>query len=140
MNTALPPHLAERITAANTQPVRDGGDFVLYWMRTAVRAHENPALDVALTIGAQYGRPVFVYHALSERYPHASDRHHRFILEGARDVEAECAARGIGYAFHLERPGHRGAVLHTLARDAALIVTETMPIPPLADLPRALGD
>ena len=32
------------------------------------------------------GLPTFVYHGLSERYPYASDRHHRFILEGAIDV------------------------------------------------------
>jgi photolyase PhrII len=130
---ALPAHLAERVTRHG--PVAEphaAGTFVLYWMRTAVRAHENPALDVALTMGARLGVPVFIYHALSERYPFASDRHHRFILEGARDVAAECAARGIGYAFHLERPGHRGAALAALASRAALVVTETMPIPPLS--------
>ena len=108
-------------------------------MRTAVRAHENPALDVALAIGRARGLPVFVYHALSERYPYASDRHHTFILEGARDVAAECAARGIGYAFHLERPGHRTKALRELSARAALIVTETMPIPPLAALTTSLA-
>ena len=46
---SFPSHLAERITdhsapAASTS----SGSFVIYWMRTAVRAHENPALDVAL--------------------------------------------------------------------------------------------
>ncbi len=109
-------------------------------MRTAVRAHENPALDVALLAGEQLGLPVFVYHALSERYPFASDRHHTFMLQGARDVEAECAARGIGYAFHLERPGHRTKALLALAQRAACIVTETMPVPPLDWLTEALAD
>lgn len=134
-------HLAERITAhsADTR-VTARGEFVLYWMRTAVRAHENPALDVALEAGRALGLPVFVYHALSERYPYASDRHHTFILEGARDVEAECAARGIGYAFHLERPGHRQKALLALARRSALVVTETMPVPPLDWLTDGLAD
>ena len=115
------------------------GTFILYWMRTAVRAHENPALDVALAVGAARQLPVFVYHALSERYPYASDRHHTFILEGARDVQAECAARGIGYAFHLERPGHRQPALRQLASNAALVVTETMPLPPLDTWTRQLA-
>ncbi|MBU6365476.1 MAG: FAD-dependent oxidoreductase [Gemmatimonadetes bacterium] len=136
----LPPHLAERITRHGTiHDAPPGGAFVLYWMRTAVRAHENPALDAALEAGAALGVPVFVYHALSERYPFASDRHHRFILEGARDVAAECAARGIGYAFHLERPGHRAPALRLLAARAALVVTETMPIPPLSGWTAALA-
>ncbi len=116
------------------------GEFVLYWMRTAVRAHENPALDTALLLGRALQRPVFVYHALSERYPYASDRHHTFILEGARDVEAECMQRGIGYAFHLERPGHRAPALKRLAARASVVITETMPVPPLDWLTDGLAD
>ena len=110
---------------------RANGAFVLYWMRTAVRAHENPALDVALESAERLGLPICVYHGLSERYRYASDRHHRFILEGARDVQAEMAQRGIGYLFHLERPGQRGPVLVELARQAAFVVTEEMPVEPL---------
>lgn len=133
-------HLAERITTHSApQPTNAQAEYVLYWMRTAVRAHENPALDVALDAGQRLGLPVFVYHALSERYPYASDRHHTFILEGARDVEAECAARGIGYAFHLERPGHRQKALKSLLARAALLVTETMPVPPLDWLTEGLA-
>jgi photolyase PhrII len=130
----LPTTLAERVTRHGTvEAVPASGAFVVYWMRTAVRAHENPALDTALAAAAQLGVPAFVYHALSERYPYASDRHHRFILDGARDVAAACAARDIGHAFHLERPGHRQPALARLAARAALVVTETMPIPPLSD-------
>lgn len=129
----LPVHLSERVFVL--PPAADpsaSGTFVLYWARTAIRAHENPALDVALSLGARLGIPVFVYHALSERYPYASDRHHMFILEGARDFEAELAARGVGTAFHLERDGHRGPHLVTLAQRAAVVVTELMPAAPLA--------
>lgn len=126
----LPPWLDERVRVLRSGP-RTEGEFVLYWMRTAVRGHENPALDVALHIGAHLDLPVFVYHALSERYPYASDRHHRFILEGARDVAFELSERQIGYAFHLERPGHRGPALIDLAARAALVVTEDFPTPPM---------
>ncbi|TVR65944.1 MAG: FAD-dependent oxidoreductase, partial [Gemmatimonadales bacterium] len=94
-----------------------------------MRGHENPALDVALHLGRRWDRPVFVYHALDEEYPYASDRHHTFILEGAREVAAELARRGVGYAFHLARPGHDGPHLLTLAGQAAAVVTEEMPVP-----------
>ncbi len=111
----------------------------MYWMRTSVRAHENPALDTALRLGRRLALPVFVYHALSERYPYASDRHHTFILQGAREVARELGERGIGHAFHLERPGHRGPHLQTLTGDAAVVVTEEMPVPFLRRWTRTLA-
>ena len=103
----------------------------MYWLRSAVRADENPALDVAIHIGNQLHLPVFVYHGLSERYRYASDRHHTFILQGARDLQAAMTRRQVGYAFHLERPGHRGRHLITLAERSAVVVTEDMPVDPL---------
>ena len=137
----LSPRLAERVEI--TPPAAGfaaAGEYVLYWARTAVRAHENPALDVALTVAASQGLPVFVYHALSERYPYASDRHHMFILEGARDFASELTSRGIGTAFHLERDGHRGPHLVTLAKRAALVVTELMPVAPLDEWTESLRE
>ncbi|MEC7946305.1 MAG: FAD-dependent oxidoreductase [Myxococcota bacterium] len=134
----LPHHLAERV-----RPLSAGaceGAFILYWLRTAQRAHDNPALDAALAAGDALGLPVFVYHALSERYPYASDRHHTFILEGARDVHRALRARGVGAAFHLERPGHRGPHLRTLAERAALVLTEDLPVPPLTTWTARLRD
>lgn len=142
----LPTHLSERVHALPgptgfSPPATSalGGDYVLYWMRTAVRGHENPALDAALALSTLLRRPLFVYHALSERIPYAADRHHQFILEGARDVQAELGARNIGYAFHLERPGHRGPHLRTLAARAVIVVTEDMPWSPLVSWTRALA-
>ena len=129
--TDLPDTLRER-----TRVLRgDGldGDFVLYWVRGAIRGWENPALDVAIEAANRLGKPLFVHQALSERYPFASDRHHTFILEGARDLARDLDQRGIGAAFHLERPGHRGAVTKQLAERAALVVLEDLPTHPLRD-------
>lgn len=128
----LPPHLAERVAIVAPAAAADSaGEFVLYWARTAIRAHENPALDTAITVARELGLPLFVYHALAERYPYASDRHHMFILEGARDFAAALWARNIGTAFHLERDGHRGSHLLTLSQRAAVVITELMPVAPL---------
>lgn len=135
----LPPELAERVRIVRQNPLPIKPTFILYWMRVAVRGHENPALDVALHVAGQLGCAVLVYHALSERYPYASDRHHTFILEGAREVQAELAARGIPYAFQLERPGHRASHLKTLAEQASLVITEEMPVPFLRDWTGALS-
>lgn len=100
-------------------------------MHNAIRGHENPALDLAMQLAHQNGLPLLVYHGLSEKYPFASDRHHAFILQGARDVQRELAEMGVPYAFHLERAGHRGPHLRDLARRAAVLVTESMPVAPL---------
>ena len=109
------------------------GTFVLYWMHNAVRAHENPALDAARLTAEELGLPLLVYHAISERYPFASDRLHTFMLEGARDVQREFAEKRIHYVFHLERDGHRGPYLKQLADRAAVVITEDVPVKPLTD-------
>ncbi|WP_235033309.1 FAD-dependent oxidoreductase [Rubripirellula obstinata] len=101
-------------------------------MHNALRAHENPALDTAICWARQNGLPLLVYHAISEEYPFASDRIHCFMLQGHRDVQRKLADRGIKAYFHLEREGHRGPHLRDLTRQAAVLVTELMPVQPLA--------
>jgi len=125
------PHLHERARAINECRENPTGDFVLYWMHVAVRAHENPALDSAIAIANRLKKPLLVYHALSERYQYASDRHHTFILQGAADVQQQFLDRGIRYLFHLERPNHRGPWFHQLAEKACVVVTEDIPTHPM---------
>lgn len=128
----LPERLQERsrVIGGHETDIRNA-EFVLYWMRTACRLQENPALQVAIECANRLELPVLIYHALSERYPYASDRHHTFILEGARDVQAACVDTKLTYALHLERRGHRGPHLKSLADRASLVVTEDMPVQPL---------
>ena len=138
--SVLPPHLQERTRRIGSRTENESGRFVLYWMRTAVRAHENPALDAALSLANARRLPLLVYHAVSERYPYASDRHTTFILEGARDVARELAARGIPYALHVERPLSRGPHLRTLAERSLAVVTEDFPLEPLRGWTVALAE
>lgn len=126
-NAVLPAALQQRSLALNGQPLRPQQPFVLYWMRVAMRGEDNPALNAALSLAQACERPLLVYQGLAQSYPFASDRHHRFILEGARDVARQLAGRGIHYAFHLERSGHRGDHLRALAARSAAVVTEIFP-------------
>ncbi len=50
MIETLPEYLRERSRVNGLQVVRGtpSGNFVLYWLRTVVRADENSALDVAM--------------------------------------------------------------------------------------------
>ncbi|MEM9365661.1 MAG: FAD-dependent oxidoreductase [Planctomycetota bacterium] len=129
----MPLHLRDRAQwiVSPHQSHHGPGNFVLYWMHNAIRAHENPALEAAIALANQNGLPLLVYHAVSEKYPYASDRHHAFLIQGARDVQREMRSLGIRYAFHLERRGHRGPHLRDLTRRAAALITEQMPVPPL---------
>ena len=126
----LPPHLAERCRSVVPGAPVATAEFVLYWMCTAVRADENPALDAACVLAASLQKPLLVYHALSETYPFASDRHHMFILQGARDVQRQLAARGLSYVFHLEQHGIRRDCLKLLADRACVVLTEDLPTAP----------
>ena len=76
--------------------------------------------------------PLLVYHSISEHYEFASDRHHLFMLQGARDVQANFRESGISYAFHLATPSDRKPHLVDLAKSASVVITEDMPVnPPL---------
>lgn len=133
MLTALPPHLRERARNLNSiAPLtsNDPSAFVLYWMRTAVRSDENPALDAAKWIADDKDIPLLVYHSISEHYQYASDRHHTFMLQGARDVQRQLATLGISYGFHLATPDDRRSHLVDLANAAFVVVTEDMPVDP----------
>lgn len=132
-------HLLERARAVNSCNVNSSGELVLYWMHAAVRAHENPALDVAVAIANRLQKPLLVYHALSEQYQYACDRHHTFILQGAADVQLQLADRRIPYVFHLERDGHRGPWLRQLAETASVVVTDEMPTDPMRTWVRRLA-
>lgn len=132
LDVTLPSWLEERTRwEAPCRKRSEPGKFVLYWMHNALRGHENPALDVAIYLSRQNKVPLLVYQGLTEDYPYASDRHHAFILQGARDVQRELSARGIRYLFHIQRRGDRNPHLKTLVRDAAILITEEMPVEPL---------
>jgi photolyase PhrII len=137
---SLPPDLSERCRPLNTRAPQGRGEFVLYWMHHAVRGHENPALDVALALAARLKCQLLVYQGLGGRHRFNADRHHRFILEGARDVQAELAARGIRHVFWLPTDHREPSPLHRLVARAAALVCEDFPAPPFPRWSAAWGE
>ncbi|MCB9779668.1 MAG: FAD-dependent oxidoreductase [Alphaproteobacteria bacterium] len=129
-STLLPPHLRERTWRVGAA-AEIGPGFVLCWLRVTLRADENPALDAAITLADALGRRLLVYQGLDERTPQATDRTHRFLLQGAAVLHADLAARGVRSVLHVARAGHRGPHLRTLASRAGLVVTDAAPLPPL---------
>jgi len=133
---SLPEHLFERsrLHESHNSQDADGGlqpsPFVLYWMSTAVRAVENPALDAACHIACEYNWPLLIYHEISQCDEFASDRHHVFQLQGARDVQRQFSESRLSYAFHLQTRDDCEPYGMNLAKSAGIIVTEEMPVNP----------
>jgi len=123
-------HVAERARRLNGGPLVHAGEFVLCWLHHAVRDHDNPALDTAIEIGNALGKPVLVYQGLAGAHRFNSDRHHTFIMEGARDLQRGLARRGVAYAFHLPRDPSAASPLRGLLERACAFVTEDFPAPP----------
>lgn len=118
----------ERARQLNSAPVRPGGQYVLYWCQMNRRADANQALDFAVDLANQLQLPVLFYEGLTFDYPYASDRFHRFILEGAPETSRRLAALGIGYVFYLRRgPADSNDALYRLAAAAAAVVTDDYP-------------
>jgi deoxyribodipyrimidine photo-lyase len=93
----------QRVHAPLGSKPRPGGEFVLYWMQTTMRAHDNFALNFAIEQANELSLPVVVYHGLRHDYPWASDRLHTWILESVADLYADFAAKGIQYGFWLDQ-------------------------------------
>ena len=68
---------------------RASAQHVLYWMRTALRGHENPALDVAAAAAAKLGLPLVVAAFVLRSHTHPTARRCQFWLQGMRDTQLE---------------------------------------------------
>lgn len=62
---------------------------MLYWMRTALRGHENPALDVARAAAERLGVPLYIAALLLRSHTHPTARRYMFWMQGLRDTQLE---------------------------------------------------
>lgn len=95
--------LVARTVDLNGKRYNPDGEYVLYWMQTSQRLHENWALRAAIRTANRINRPLVIHQGLDPTYLHASDRHHAFILWGARDTARHAASMGLHYQFVLRR-------------------------------------
>jgi deoxyribodipyrimidine photo-lyase len=103
-------------------------DFVLYWMIAARRSRSNFALDRAVGWASELGKPLVILEALRVGYPWASDRLHRFVLDGMRDNAEAFADKGVVYYPYVEpRADDDKGFLAALAARACVVVTDEFP-------------
>ena len=120
--------LAQRTIELNGKRHNPEGEYVLYWMQATQRIDENWALRAAIRAADKFGRPVVIHQGLDPTYPYASDRHHAFIMQGARDTARRAAELGLYYQFVLRhRRDDDRRVVDRLASRAYLVVTDLYP-------------
>ena len=86
----------ERVTVRRPGTPDPEGNCVVYWMQRAQRAHDNPALDVAIYVANELKKPVVVFFAPVPFYPRANLRHYRFMVEGIPDLAKEICRLNAG--------------------------------------------
>lgn len=109
-------------------PLREDGDYVLYWMIAARRPRASFALERAVRLAEALARPLLILEPLRAEYRWASDRHHRFIVDGMAANQRAFAGAPVTYVPYVEPARGAGkGLLAALAARAALVVTDDHP-------------
>jgi deoxyribodipyrimidine photo-lyase len=118
----------DRILARNDAPLHPDRDYVLYWMIAARRTTHSFALDRALEHARALGKPLLVFEPLRRSYPHASERLHRFVVQGMAANRGRLQAAGVRYHPWVEpTDGDGSGLIEALAARAAVVVTDHWP-------------
>jgi deoxyribodipyrimidine photo-lyase len=117
-----------RLRRLNDRKTSSSGEYVLYWAQIYRRLDHNHALDYALVCARELRKPLVVYEGLRLDYPWASQRLHRFALEGMAGNARTAAQRGLNYWPFVETPRRRAkGLLSKLAARSAFVVTDDYP-------------
>ncbi|MBI5533281.1 MAG: deoxyribodipyrimidine photolyase [Deltaproteobacteria bacterium] len=118
-----------RIRPRNNAAIRAQGDFVLYWMIAARRVQWNFALQHAAELAAGLHKPLVILEPLACSYPWASDRLHRFVLDGMACNASRIASHGkaLYYPYLEPAAGAGKGMLEALSTRACAVVTDDFP-------------
>lgn len=126
-----------RIRDVNGKAARKDGRYVVYWMSAYRRLHYNFALERAVEWAIHLDQPLLLLDALRVGYEWASDRFHRFVLDGIADNHATLAHTNVFHYPYIEREKADGrGLLATLGTQASVVVTDDFPC---FFLPRAIA-
>src|ERR1035437_135306 len=115
-----------RVTVRRDREPSAKGRCVVYWMQRAQRAHDNPALDVAVQAANVLHLPCVIFFAPVPFYPHADLRHYAFLQQGIGDIAEMAEKRNVG--FVLRRFPQHSLVKFCDEVHAALVVGDENPL------------
>ena len=122
---------AIRIRNGNQAAVRSDGEFVLYWLIAFRRTEWNFSLQRAVEWAVKLRKPLVIFEPLRIGYRWASERLHRFVIDGMADNAARIADAknpGVLYFPYVEpAPDADKGLLAALAERACVVVTDDYP-------------
>ena len=117
-----------RVRKINDKEVRHEGQFVLYWMTSTRRYHYNAALERAIEISIDLGKPLLVIECISVRHEWSSERVLTFVAQGMVDNMSIFDEHGITYVPWIENHIDSGdGMLRKLSSKACSIVIDDYP-------------
>ena len=117
-----------RLSQVNDAPIDEDGEYVLYWMIATRRTRWSFALDHAVHRARELQRPLVVLEALRCGYRWASDRIHRFVLEGMSENATRLRELGVPHFAYVETvEGDGSGLLEALADPACVVITDEYP-------------
>ncbi len=117
-----------RIRICNDAPLRPDGEFVLYWMTAFRRLKWNFALDRAVEWAREFKKPLVILEAVRCDYPWASDRFHRFVMDGMAEKMQTLARSAVTYFPYVEPlVGAGKGLLRAASAHACVVVTDDYP-------------
>ena len=109
-------------------PLLQGGQFVLYWMTAARRTRASHALQHAVRMSQELGKPLVVLEGIRVDARWSCERVHRFVMQGMADNARRFHEAGVAYLPYVEpEPGHGKGLLEALAQHACVVVTDAFP-------------
>ena len=101
------------------------GRCVVYWMRRAQRAEDNPALETAIAAGDSLEKPVLVLFSLVS-VSNANLRHYTFMAEAFGEIKEQLRRKNV--RFILRRELEDSVAGFCAETKAALLVTDENPL------------
>ncbi len=117
----------ERIRTLTRVPPNREGAFVLYWMTANRRLESNFSLQRAVELARQWNKPLLILESLRLRYRWASERFHRFVLDGMIDNAMAASRTNAFYLAHVESQSEGPGLMEWMAGNACAMVTDDFP-------------
>ena len=117
-----------RIRLGNNEEVDHDAQYVLYWMTAFRRPKWNHALQRAVELATKLDKPLVIFEPLRAGYRWASDRFHRFIIEGMKSNQQSFSNLPVTYFPYVEphRNDSKG-LLEALASEACCVISDDYP-------------
>jgi deoxyribodipyrimidine photo-lyase len=90
-----------RVVVCSGEAIDRHGRCVVYRMRRAQRALDNPALETAIAVANLLEQPVVVFFGLLAHHPMANLRHCTFMIEGLVETAQKLAQRRTGFVARI---------------------------------------